>query len=218
MKEYDAYLFDWDGTLASTLEIWLEIMRQQYEEYGLHLSDEQIVESFGKLEPVSLKFGIPESKIKQFTAGVQAIANTRVPEAPLFVGVHDVLIGLKQADKKLALISTGWRETITTVLTMHQLRDVFDVVISGDDVRNHKPDPEGILATLEKLDINKGQAVMVGDSDKDLQAASNAGVEGILFYPEKHKLFRDYDYLKGFHPVHVFSNWLDFKDQLRLNS
>ena len=44
---------------------------------------------------------------------------------------------------------------------------VIDVIIGGDDVKNEKPDPEGLLTAIQKLNVSKNQALYVGDSIVD---------------------------------------------------
>ena len=56
------------------------------------------------------------------------------------------------------------------------LRDCFDVVVAYEDTERHKPDPEPVLAALEKLQATPAEAAYVGDSPFDVRAAKAAGV------------------------------------------
>lgn len=129
---------------------------------------------------------------------------------PLYSGVVEMLIRLKDQHKKLALITSSERQVIDIVLSHHELVDLFDLVISVNDVKVHKPDPEGILFAIEKFGVDPADAVMIGDSDKDLGAAKNAKIDSILFYPESHELVYDRAYLESFNPVATVRDWATF--------
>jgi phosphoglycolate phosphatase-like HAD superfamily hydrolase len=64
------------------------------------------------------------------------------------------------------------------MITLNALRiaKYFDMVVSGNDVVNHKPHPEGILKVLEAFGLEPAQVLMVGDSLTDIRASRAAGV------------------------------------------
>ncbi len=215
MKDYDAYLFDWDGTLARSLEVWLEIKRELYHSHGLELTDEQIVLSFGRVRVTLQEMAVSNAIIDKILDQMGKLSSQRIPAAEFYPYAYEMLLALKAKGKKLALITTGWRETIDMILDKHQLHGVFDVVITGGDVKEHKPHPEGILTALKRLGVRKDRAVMLGDSDKDLLAAKNAGVDSMLFYPPSHQIFYDQSYLETCDPQFVISSWQELLDQLQ---
>lgn len=57
-----------------------------------------------------------------------------------------------------------------------QLSKFFDLAITGDDVENPKPHPEGILKALGTLGVKKDEAVFLGDSNADIKAGKAAGI------------------------------------------
>lgn len=59
------------------------------------------------------------------------------------------------------------------------MNDLFDVIITGDDVTMPKPHPEGLNKALVKLHIKNTEAVFLGDSDADIQAGKQADVNTI---------------------------------------
>ena len=72
-------------------------------------------------------------------------------------------------------------------LTLNQMEGYFDVIIGQDEVKNGKPDPEGILTACRMMNEGHDSVIYVGDSPMDIQAARNAGVfsVGYLFNPER---------------------------------
>ncbi|MGF7229466.1 MAG: HAD family hydrolase [Candidatus Saccharibacteria bacterium] len=206
MKDYSTYLFDWDGTLSKTLDIWVAVLRELFASYDIHPTDKQIGAVLGDW-PATLALGVPQQNQQKFRSDAEAKAYQKYLSPELYEGVVPMLARLKQANKKLALITTSKHEAIDIVLAHHELVDLFDLIIAGDDVTAHKPDPEGILCALKHFGTPKDQAVMLGDTDKDLGAARNAAIDSILFYPASHEPLYERQYLQSLEPVRVLSHW-----------
>lgn len=202
--QYDYYLFDWDGCLAKTLEVWLIAQRQAYKEYGAEPTDQEIAHHFGDWQAPK-QFGIED--VDGCVARIVELAHRNLRQVELYEGAKELLEQLART-KQLALLSSSKREVLEWGLEHNGIAHIFDVIISGDEVTHHKPHPEVIEKGLAALNATKERAVMIGDSRKDLEAASNAGVDSILIYPESHKLFYNLDQLKQYHPTHLVS---DFK-------
>lgn len=211
MKKYKYILLDWDGNLAKTLDVWLEAFREVLESQGVHKSDNEIAMSFGQFPKYAEDWGLIDGE--QAMQDADAIAKRRLPEVDLYPDALEVLQQLHQSDHKLALISTSNRENITDLLTSHAIDGYFDAIVSGDETTHHKPHPEPLEIGLELLGGSKEMAVMIGDSDKDLGAAQNAGIDSILFYPKEHEKFYDLEELKLHKPTHIVE---DFKEILTL--
>ena len=65
-------------------------------------------------------------------------------------------------------------------LEKYEIKDYFDTVLTADDTTRHKPDPQPINITLEKLGSVPENAIMLGDTIFDLLCAKNAGVKSVL--------------------------------------
>jgi HAD superfamily hydrolase (TIGR01509 family) len=210
MKDYQAYLFDWDGTLARTLEEWLRLLRDAYLAYGIELDDKTIIGGFGNWK-AAIDFGLAEEHYAAYRAEIGRKSHAALSQAPLYEGSRELLTTLRSNNKQLGLLTSSSSETIHAVLQFHGLDTMFDVVITGDDVEKHKPDPECIVAALDALHLDPAQAVMVGDSDKDLGAATNAEIDSILYFPDTHNLFYELEELKKLDPTYVISNWSELQ-------
>lgn len=208
MKKY--VLLDWDGNLAKTLDIWLSACRAAIEKQGIYKTDEEIGSSFGKFTDHMKQWNVPN--IEQAIVDADNIAKKELPEVELYPDALLVLEKLKKRGHKLALVTTSPHENILQLIEKHGLTRIFDVLVAADDVENHKPHPEPLELAIQKLDGNKRDAIMVGDSDKDLGAAKNAGIDSVLFYPNEHKKFYDIKKLREFKPTHVISDFNDLLD------
>lgn len=205
MKEYTYYLLDWDGNLAKTLDIWLRAYRIVLEKRGLFLSDVEIGATFGAIDTHMTSVGIADTDVAMDELYI--IGKRELPDVELYPDALRVLSALRAHGKKIALITTSPHENVQLVLDKHNIAQYFDTIVAGDDVQNHKPDPEPLEMALNKLGGTKAEAVMIGDSDKDLGAAQNFGIDSILFYPPDHRKFYDLSALKTFDPTYVVEDF-----------
>jgi len=86
---------------------------------------------------------------------------------------------LRQKNIKTGIISTKFKYRITSYLEEYAPEACFDIIIGGEDVLHHKPDPEGLLKAIEYLNVKRDETLYVGDSVVDAETASNAGVDFI---------------------------------------
>lgn len=215
MKDYRVYLFDWDGTLAQTMEVWIAAVRRALSAYDIELNDYRIAHDFvGRLSQGAEEYDIPPKSIGTFKDEVRAIGLKNMQGVSMYPQAKAMLELLHGKGKRLALITTSRRYLIEGVIARHKLDDTFEVVVAGDDVDNHKPHPESVLLALEKLGVGKNEVVMVGDSEKDLAAASNAGIDSILFYPPNHQAFYELEYIQKHKPTITISSWQELIDKL----
>ena len=96
-------------------------------------------------------------------------------ETTLFPGAEELLRGLKKQGVKTAIVSTKRGDTIQIILERLGLADAVDLVIGSADVKRHKPDPEGLLFALERLEVCPEETLFCGDTVLDAGAARNAG-------------------------------------------
>jgi HAD superfamily hydrolase (TIGR01509 family) len=78
-------------------------------------------------------------------------------------------------------IATNRSDTMDSVLSEHQLEGYFDLVVSVLEVAHPKPHPDPLLKILEYFKIKPHQAIYVGDSSVDEQAAKSAGIPLIAY-------------------------------------
>jgi HAD superfamily hydrolase (TIGR01509 family) len=100
-------------------------------------------------------------------------------EATLLPGAVDALQKLRSQSMKLGLVTTNGRKGTQLTLSRCGLQDIFDAVVTRDDVDQVKPAPEPVLTTLEKLNVASSETVLVGDGTQDIVAARAAGVQAV---------------------------------------
>ncbi len=209
--KYKYILLDWDGNLAKTLDVWLIAYRTVLQSRSIEKTDQEIAAGFGLLSKQMVDWGINDIEVAM--AEADTIAKAKLPSVELYPDALFVLEELHKNGHKLALITTSIHENVAHLLEDYNIKQLFEVIIAGDDTVNHKPHPEPLELALSKLNGSKDKAVMIGDSDKDLGAANNFGVDSILFYPNEHHKFYNLDSLKYHSPTHIVR---DFRDILEI--
>ncbi len=211
-KSYDYILFDWDGCLAKTLDLILDIYRQLFVEFGLPKTDQELISIWGDWRG-PLRLGITEAQLPVWIEKYKARLSAGVPHVALYDGVPEMLQTLHQHGKRLALLSSSEKISIEPALKAYNLSDYFEVALFAGDVQHHKPDPEIIEKALNLLGGTKASAIIIGDSKSDLGAAQNAGIDSLLYYPPHNEKFYSRETLIKFNPTYVIS---DFSEVLEL--
>lgn len=104
-------------------------------------------------------------------------------ELPIYPGLYELINYLQEKDLKLAIVSGALRAEIEWVLTSLNLLPAFSVIVSGDDLETSKPDPQGYLLTVERLQhlypqlhLLPGDCLALEDSHPGIQAAHAAKI------------------------------------------
>jgi HAD superfamily hydrolase (TIGR01549 family) len=97
-------------------------------------------------------------------------------DAPLFDDVIPSLEKLKNAGFRLAIVSMASRKEISRMFTRYDISHYFEFVVSRNDVKKSKPDPEGVIKACKALDLPPDMIFMIGDLPFDVMAAESAGV------------------------------------------
>ena len=111
-------------------------------------------------------------------------APVAVKETAPLAGADGFLGKLRESGVRLSLV-TG-RTRLETHQVPHNLGWAFESVVTADDVRNQKPDPEPIEQALIELQVSAERAAMIGDSIHDIHSANAAGVGYVFGIPGAH--------------------------------
>lgn len=203
-----AFLFDFDGTLANTLPYYVQAYRKALSTIGFPDKDDReiVAQCFGKKEQsVCNALGVPE-KVNEFSESYFAAVKELFPRAPLITGAQELLEILKKKNIKIAIITFAYRWYIDSMLKHYSLTDMIDQVISADDVKSPKPDPEAVLKVCSTFSIHPKECVVVGDSKSDILMAKAAGSHSILVHLPTYNLFYDLHTLLESNPEKIVSS------------
>jgi HAD superfamily hydrolase (TIGR01509 family) len=214
---YRAALFDFDGTLTPSLPLWLKAFRHGLESLGHEFADADVV---GDLFNRGWEHTVSSLKVDPTDLQREVYARLRdaFDAAELFPESIAILSACRRAHIQTALVTSAPRFILDHVMPRLGLNDVFDQIVTADDVRQFKPHPEPIFAALAALSRAPHEAVMIGDSTADVLAGKAAGTATALFLTEAHADFHDLEALRATAPDHIFSHHRELPRILGLES
>lgn len=212
--KYSTILFDFDGTLTSSLELWLQAFHYAFSKFDLKLTDEIIIERcfYRAFAEVVDEFNLSSSV--KFGQMVKEGLSIVFEEATLFSGVKEVLLACANHNIKLAVVTSSPRTIVAKALKNLDIDSFFSTVVTADDIVNFKPHPEPVLLALKLLGSRSEETLVIGDSQADMLAGQAAGLKTGLFYPDVHKQFYDIQKLKETEPHFVFHHYDDLHQHI----
>jgi pyrophosphatase PpaX len=201
MQKYRHILFDWDGTLAKTLDIWLVSLRNALQKRNYSFSDTEIGANYELFRKRFETEG--HSGADDIINEALDVADKNILNVELYPSAVDTLEKIHNFGRKIGLVTTSTHGQIDPLLKHFGLVDLFDSVICSDDTKMQKPDPEPILKAMQILGATHDSTILIGDSQKDILAAHGAGISSMLFYPKSHEKFHDIEMLKSLDPTYV---------------
>jgi 2-phosphoglycolate phosphatase len=200
---YSAVLFDLDGTLIDSGKDVVAAVRHALSQTfpgREQPADEEILVLIGQpLESVvrALAGGVDDESAHRFADVYRAYyAEHFNDNTKVYPGIRELLEMLRGAGVKLALVTTKHQTQAEFTLAGSGLAGCFDYVHGWLEGRKHKPDPEPVLVALRSLAVQPGAAIMVGDSELDVQSGKAAGVDTCAVTYG----FRPAWFLTSFHP------------------
>ncbi len=170
-------IFDVDGTLTFTNQLIFDSFNHITEKYlGKSFSNDEIIALFGPTEDVILKQMCNE-EYENARKDYYEYYKKNHHIATLYEGIKDLITDINRAGILLSIFTGKGRTSALITLDEYGLTDYFDMIVSGDDVENHKPSPEGIIKFLQKHCLKPKDVLMIGDSPSDIFAARECGVE-----------------------------------------
>jgi len=180
MRNIRALLFDLDGTLADTAEA-------NYLAYAAALAEASVMvdrESFiraahGRNWREFLPGMLADRSSTADPAQIAARKRELYPEHIRALRLNDGLLSLAYSArpaKVTGLVTTASRTSVEAIFDHHKLAPLFDVVITGDEVEQHKPHPAAYQLALERLGVDPAEALTFEDSDIGEQSARAAGI------------------------------------------
>jgi pyrophosphatase PpaX len=177
----EAVLFDFDGTLADTIDLILKSYDHAVTAYGYEHPDPEVlrkwigvplVDTFQSLFP-----GLPDAAIEVYDEWSREHVGELVE---IFPGMDELLADLAAAGIATGIVTSRRRDSFELVAGAVGVLDLVPVTVTADEGERHKPDPAPLLQAARLLGVEPMNATYVGDAVVDVQAAKAAGMRAIV--------------------------------------
>ena len=187
-------VFDLDGTLVDTLGPTFRCFQEAVAPaLGRVPAREEILDRFGPADHDIVSAWVGPAEADAAVKRLYDCYEHAFRDAGPFPGIVELVLELRRRGKRTAIFTGRGRRSTDVLLRSMGLDRLFDFVVCGDEVASPKPAPDGLLTILDALGEKAEDAVLVGDTVKDMQAALDAGVPAIAARwasPEREALSR----------------------------
>ncbi|MCX8130435.1 MAG: HAD family phosphatase [Clostridia bacterium] len=187
MSKIKAVIFDMDGVLIDAKEWHYEALNRALSLFGYEISRYDHLFTYDglptrkKLQMLTLDRGLPSS-LHSFINELKQMYTMEIVHArckPLFQ--HEfALSALKTNGYKLAVASNSIRHSIEVMMQKSNLIQYLDLIMSNEDVKAAKPDPEIYERTISKLDLTPVDCLVLEDNENGIKAAKAAGTHVMI--------------------------------------
>jgi HAD superfamily hydrolase (TIGR01549 family) len=180
-----AVIFDVDGTLVDSVDLHARAWQEAFARFGRHFDFERVRYQIGKGGDQLMPVFLSEEELDEFGEELEEYRGElykreHLPHVKAFPDVRALFRRVKDEGLQIALASSARAEELKTYKKLARIEDLVEEETSADDAEKSKPHPDIFVAALERLgDVRPSEAVVVGDTPYDAQAAGKAGVKTI---------------------------------------
>ena len=177
-----AILFDMDGVLIDAKDWHYEALNKALGLFGIEISRYDHLHTFDglptkvKLKILSERYYLPE-EMHPFINQMKQMYTTELIYQKCHPMFHHeyALSKLHNSGYKIAVCSNSIRQTIELMMDRADLTKYLDVIVSNEDVKKAKPDPEMYLTAMDKLNMQPEECIVVEDNPNGILAGKNSG-------------------------------------------
>jgi len=188
-----AVIFDFDGVICDSELLHYKALNATFNQYGVDVPKDVHWEKYlgysdlDNIVAVSRDYnmGLSSEQVQRLINEKKVIFDElAAKESIVIAGVTEFIQMLIDNTICRAVCSGALRSDIELMLSTSSFADAFEVIVSADDVKHGKPDPEGYLMTLDRLNsaggfIKPSECIVIEDSHWGLEAAAVAGMNPI---------------------------------------
>ena len=170
-------IFDVDGTLLDNTKYIIKIFQDLLIKYlgaSSSMSSEEVLGLWGPPGDVIFQNIYPPEIVEVAWAEFLDLYRKDHPKMGFFTS--NQINSFRNYVEYLAIFTGKGRRTNDITLDVLGFNDCFDVIFTGNDVVNSKPDPEALFQILDILKLNKNEVLFIGDSYLDIEAGKAAGI------------------------------------------
>ena len=183
--KYKIAIFDLDGTILNTIEDLADslnyaLAKNGYKERTVAETQSFVGNGLLMLVKRAIKPETSEEEAQKVLADLKAYYKIHCADKTKpYEGIPELLKDLKTADYLLAVVSNK-ADYAVQILCEQYFPGMFDLAAGERENVRRKPAPDSVNAVLAEFELNKADAVYIGDSDVDIETAENVGTDSIL--------------------------------------
>ncbi|VXC92539.1 HAD family hydrolase [Burkholderia sp. 8Y] len=179
-----AIIFDIDGTLIDSVDLHALAWHDAFKQFGHDVSFENARSQIGKGGDKLLPVFLTSEQIRDHGEALEAWRGQRfkseyLPMVRPFSAVPDLLHAIRERGLKIAIASSAKKDELDVYIDIAGIAHLVDAKVSSEDVGESKPSPDIFDVTMRRLNVSPPDAVAIGDSPYDAQAASRLGVKAV---------------------------------------
>lgn len=173
-----------DGVIIDSMSIHFEAYRKVLCLHGIDdLSEEEFFANVGEkgselIDRVALSRNKKVDSVAVYEQKSDFYRN-RINEAKLNEDMCSMIKVFRSLGIKTALASASSKKSVEAIINAHDLRGLFDAIVTGDDVKKGKPDPGIFLQAAKLIDIAPKHCIVFEDAVNGIKAAKQAGMLAI---------------------------------------
>jgi HAD superfamily hydrolase (TIGR01549 family) len=182
-----AFIFDIDGTLVDSNDLHVDSWDRAFRKFGKQFPREALRAQIGKGSDQYLPAFLTPDEIDRFGKELdeyrsELFRKEYLPRVRPFPKVRELFQRIRDDGKRIMLATSGKKAETEYYVKLLKIENLIESYTSSDDADNSKPAPDIFAASLKKLgDISPADAVAVGDTRFDIEAAAKAGLKTIAF-------------------------------------
>ena len=191
--DFDGYIFDHDGTLSLSMHVhfdgWIESFKKNG---GNFIFTREIAQSYagvGMHDTVRIlnqRFGCDMDPEKVVT-DQEAYFFNHIERVKPYDPVINFARECKATGKPISVASGGVKKTVIATMNAIGITELFETIVTQDDVKNSKPSPDLFLLAAEEMGVDPTKCLVFEDSQLGIEAAKNAGMKSVLVQPDDPK-------------------------------
>lgn len=187
LHSYRAFIFDLDGTLVDSNQHHVASWDQAFRHFGKIFPPEKLRQNVGKGSDKYVPEFLNDEEMQRFGKELDKYRSTLFKDEYLqrvepFPKVRELFEALRNAGKSIVLATSGKKSETEHYAKLLEIEELIEGQTTADDAEESKPAPDIFEAALQQLDgVPAAEAVVIGDTPFDMEAARKAGLAAIGF-------------------------------------